>query len=56
MGGFGSAEHGRLTEATLGDPPRRTPQVGIGLGARCAGVVEPLNSAKTREITEDRGP
>ena len=23
MGTFGSAQHGRLTEATLGDPPRR---------------------------------
>ena len=34
MGVLGSAEHGRLKEATLGDPPRRIPQEGIGSGRR----------------------
>ena len=57
MGTFGSAQHGRLTEATLGDPPRARwiLQVGIGLEARYAGV-ELLNSAKTRKMTAGHGP
>ena len=53
MGVLGSAEHGRLKGATLGDPPRRIPQEGIGSGRR-GGVGKALEFNSTTTTKTDR--